>query len=122
MYIYIYIYIYRERERERVDVDLARVRTLLLQFGRRACHELLCIAIRLLSLLAITIHLLSNHHLLQSNYCPIMRTSLGFMSDREPLQSESGPLRAVHSSRHKWPGGFVNFGCRTVESTHLLNA
>ena len=67
-----YMYIYRERERERVDVDLARVRPLLLQFGRRACHELLCIAIHLPSitgnhspitvqLLSITIQLLSNY-------------------------------------------------------------
>jgi len=23
-------------------------------------------------------------------------------------ESESGPLRAVHLSRHKWPGGLVN--------------
>ena len=22
--------------------------------------------------------------------------------------SETGPLKAVHSSRHKWPGGLVN--------------
>ena len=22
--------------------------------------------------------------------------------------SESGPLRAVHLSRHKWPGGLIN--------------
>jgi len=24
------------------------------------------------------------------------------------IRTESGPLRAVHLSRHKWPGGLVN--------------
>jgi len=33
---------------------------------------------------------------------------------RPPSPPESGPLRAVHLSRHKWPGGVVNF------RTHLL--
>ena len=26
----------------------------------------------------------------------------------DAMASESGPLRAVHLSRHKWPGGLVN--------------
>jgi hypothetical protein len=25
-----------------------------------------------------------------------------------PSEAESGPLRAVHLSRHKWPGGLIN--------------
>ena len=28
--------------------------------------------------------------------------------DRNRHQDESGPLRAVHLSRHEWPGGLVN--------------
>ena len=34
------------------------------------------------------------------------------------VQIESGPLRAVHLSRHKWPGGVVNKNSgRLIEST-----
>ena len=29
-------------------------------------------------------------------------------STSSPIDTKSGPLRAVHLSRHKWPGGLVN--------------
>ena len=28
--------------------------------------------------------------------------------------TESGPLKAVHVSRHKWPGGVVNFDWKRI--------
>ena len=31
--------------------------------------------------------------------------------DPQYLDSESGPLKAVHLARHKWPGGLVNISC-----------
>ena len=31
------------------------------------------------------------------------------------VRPESGPLRAVHLSRHKWPGGNSQLGSLTVE-------
>ena len=36
------------------------------------------------------------------------RHSSGASADDAWLVSESGPLRAVHLSRYKWPGGLVN--------------
>jgi len=39
---------------------------------------------------------------------PCFGTS-GRMGRGSKLSSESGPLRAVHLSRHKWPGRLVNY-------------
>ena len=42
----------------------------------------------------------------------------GATSSGEKMSGESGPLRVVYLSRHKWPGGLVNqdsgetVGCR----------
>ena len=33
---------------------------------------------------------------------------VGCLVDRDKTDLESGPLRAVHLPRHKWPGGLVN--------------
>ena len=38
-----------------------------------------------------------------------------FPSDLAKVLPESGPLRAVHVPRHKWPGGGTQLGFRTVE-------
>ena len=39
----------------------------------------------------------------------VHRVVLSFATSRWGfLLQESGPLNAVHLSRHKWPGGFVN--------------
>ena len=33
---------------------------------------------------------------------------------------ESGPLRAVHLSRHKWPGGLVNYDAGRLSESYLI--
>ena len=39
---------------------------------------------------------------------PSVRRHLRVQGSRFNCNLESGPLRAVHVSRHKWPGGLVN--------------
>ena len=38
----------------------------------------------------------------------IITRAEGLMGEQVLASSESGPLRAVHLSRHKWPGGLVD--------------
>ena len=49
---------------------------------------------------------MSEVHLYMSNQC-IHASSHSYLANLW-LLTESGPLRAVHVSRHKWPRGLVN--------------